>query len=237
MFIGRTYVEAETLVFWPPDAKSWLIGKDLVAGKDWGQEKGMTEDEMVGWHHQLEGHWVWVNSGSWWWTGRLACCDSWGHKKSDMTEWLNWTELVMQKVLSLIGGGWWFTLMTPWTVGCWLLCPWDSPGKNTEMSCHFLLQGISPAQGSNPGLLHCRQILYPLSCLSRSCLFIFIFNSIILGYISEKIWQWFMSEGVLPIFSSRNFIVSSFTFRSLIHFELIFVYGVKGRSNFIFFNM
>ena len=57
VFIGRTDVEAETPILWPPDAKSWLIGKDPEAGKDWGQEeKGMTEDEMVGWHHQLNGH-------------------------------------------------------------------------------------------------------------------------------------------------------------------------------------
>ena len=56
-WIGKTDVEAETLVFWPPDAKSWLLGKDPDAGKDWRQEdKGMTEDEMVGWHHQLNGH-------------------------------------------------------------------------------------------------------------------------------------------------------------------------------------
>ena len=57
VFIGRTDVEAETPILWPPDAKSWLTGKDPDAGKDWGQEeKGMTEDEMAGWHHQLNGH-------------------------------------------------------------------------------------------------------------------------------------------------------------------------------------
>ena len=56
VFIGRTDVEAETPILWPPDVKSWLIGKDPEAGKDWGQEKGMTEDEMDGWHHQLNGH-------------------------------------------------------------------------------------------------------------------------------------------------------------------------------------
>ena len=70
VFIGRTDVEAETPILWTPDAKNWLIGKDPDAGKDWGQEeKGTTEDEMVGGHHWLDG-WVWVNSGSWWWTGR-----------------------------------------------------------------------------------------------------------------------------------------------------------------------
>ena len=94
VFIGRTDVEAEIPNTWPPEVKSWLIGKDHDAGKDWGQEeKGMTEDEMVGWHH-------WLNGRGFGWTlevgdgqGGLACCSSWGCKESDMTEWLNWTEL------------------------------------------------------------------------------------------------------------------------------------------------
>ena len=92
MFIGRTDVEAETPILWPPDVRSWLIGKDPDAGKDWGQEvKGTTEDEMVGWHHWFNGHgFGWapgVGDGQ----GGLACCGSWGHKESDTTEWLNWT--------------------------------------------------------------------------------------------------------------------------------------------------
>ena len=93
VFIGRTDVEAETPILWPPDVKSWLIGKDPVAGKDWGQEEdGTTEDEIVGWHHRLNGY-------GFGWTGGigdgqegLACCGSWGHKESDTTERLNWTE-------------------------------------------------------------------------------------------------------------------------------------------------
>ena len=56
VFIGSTDVEAETPILWPPDTKSWLIWKDPDAGKDWSQEKGMTEDDMVGWHHRLNGH-------------------------------------------------------------------------------------------------------------------------------------------------------------------------------------
>ena len=94
VFIGRTDAEAETPILWPPNTKSWLIGKDPDAGKDWGQEKkGMTEDEMVGWHHWLDGH----GSG---WTpgvgdgqGGLARCGSWLVSESDMTERLNWTDL------------------------------------------------------------------------------------------------------------------------------------------------
>ena len=90
VFIGRTDVEAETPILWPLDAKSWLIGKDPETGKDWGQEeKGMTEDDMVSWHHQLDGHefgWtLGIGDGQ----GGLACCSSWGHKESDATE-LNW---------------------------------------------------------------------------------------------------------------------------------------------------
>ena len=93
-FIGRTDVEAETPVLWPPDGKSWLIGKDSDAGRDWGQEeKGTTEDEMAGWHHRLDGHeFEWtlgVGDGQ----AGLVCCNSWGHKESDTTERLNWTEL------------------------------------------------------------------------------------------------------------------------------------------------
>ena len=94
VFIGRTDAKAETPVLWPPDVKSWLIGEDSDAGRDWGQEeKRTTEDEMAGRHHQLDGH----ESG---WTpgvgdgqGGLACCDSWGHKESNTTERLKWTEL------------------------------------------------------------------------------------------------------------------------------------------------
>ena len=93
-FIGRTYIEAETPILWPPDAKSWLIGKNPDAGKYWGQEEGMTEDEMVGWHHWLDGHeseWTpGVGDGQ----GGLACCDSWGRKESDTTEQLIWSDLI-----------------------------------------------------------------------------------------------------------------------------------------------
>ena len=89
--IGGTEVEAAIL--WPPDMKNWLIGKDSDAERDWGQEeKGMTEDEMAGWPHRLNGHefgWtLGVGDGQ----GGLVCCGSWGHKEWYMTEWLSWTD-------------------------------------------------------------------------------------------------------------------------------------------------
>ena len=94
VFIGRTAAKAETPILWPPHAKSWLIWKDPDAGKDWGQkEKGMTEDEMVGWHHRLNGHRFGWTLGVVDGHGGLACCSSWGRKELDVTEWLNWTEL------------------------------------------------------------------------------------------------------------------------------------------------
>ena len=95
VFIRRTGVEDETPVIWPPDTKSWLIWKEPDAGKDLGQEeKGMTEDEMVGWHHRLNG-WVWVDSGSWWWTGKPSRLWFMGLQRvgHDWATELNWTEL------------------------------------------------------------------------------------------------------------------------------------------------
>ena len=93
-FIGRTDVEAETPILWPPDAKSWLIWKDPNTGRDWGQEEERTtEDETAGWHHRLDGHGFGWNPGVGDGQGGLACCGSWGRKESDMTEQLNWTNL------------------------------------------------------------------------------------------------------------------------------------------------
>ena len=93
VFIGRTDAKAETLILWPPDAKSWLIGKDSDAERDWGQkEKGMTKDEMAAWHRRLDGHGFGWTPGYGDGQGGLACCGSWGRKESDTIEQLNWTE-------------------------------------------------------------------------------------------------------------------------------------------------
>ena len=94
-FIGRTDAEAETTIIWPPDVENWLIGKYPDAGKDWRQEeKGTTEDEMVGWHHQLHGpefeQVLRVGDRQ----GSLACCSPWGCKELHTTEGLNWTEVI-----------------------------------------------------------------------------------------------------------------------------------------------
>ena len=93
MFIGRTDVESQTPILWPPDVKNWLTRKDPDDGKNWKREKGTTEDEMVGWHHWLNGQEfeqaLGVGDGQ----GSLVCCSPWGRKELEMVEWLNWTEV------------------------------------------------------------------------------------------------------------------------------------------------
>ena len=107
IFIRRT--DAETPILWLPDAKKWLIWKDPDAGKDWGQEKkGMTEDEMVGWHHWLNGHGFERAPGDGEGQGGLACCSSWGHKELDTTERLNWLRRVVKHLWHI------HTMKIPW---------------------------------------------------------------------------------------------------------------------------
>ena len=101
--IGRTDAETEAPILWPPDVKNWVIGKDLHSGKVWRKEEnGTTEDEMVGWHHQLDGH-VFEHAllvGDV--QGILACCSPWGHKWSDTPEQLNWTDCHTQHSRAMI---------------------------------------------------------------------------------------------------------------------------------------
>ena len=117
IFLGRTYAEGETPVLWPPDTKNWLIGRDPDAGKDWRrEEKGMTKDEMVGWHHWLKGHEfeqdLGVGGGQ---GGSLACCSPWGYKDLDTTEWLNWIELRVKAEFLKV-------FLSVWCQG---LCSWN----------------------------------------------------------------------------------------------------------------
>ena len=94
IFTGRTDAEAETAILWPHDAKNWLIWKDPDVGKDWRwEEKGMAEDEMVGWHHWLD---FWAGSRSWWWTGKPSMLQSMGLQSQ--TQLSNWTELNWSRV-------------------------------------------------------------------------------------------------------------------------------------------
>ena len=97
IFIGRTDAEAETPILWLPDANNWFIIKDPDVGKDWRrEEKGPTEDEMVGWHRWLDER-VWVSSRSWWWTGKPGVLQSMGSQsvRHDWATELNWTELIL----------------------------------------------------------------------------------------------------------------------------------------------
>ena len=140
-FFGRNDAKAETPVLWPPHVKSWLIGKDSAAGRDWGQEKkGTTEDAMAGWHHWLDGHeseWtLGVGDGQ----GALACCNSWGRKESDLTERLNWTEL-RHCTQSLICG-----ILCNW----FILCLFFGKADLTEVTYHIdtiEIRRLSPPWG------------------------------------------------------------------------------------------
>ena len=108
ILIGRTDAEAETPILWSPDVKNWLIGKDPDAGKNWRQEeKSMTEDEMVGCHHQLNGHEFEETPGVGDGQGGLVCCSPWGCKELDTTERLNWTEHSLWDLSSPIRGRTW----------------------------------------------------------------------------------------------------------------------------------
>ena len=108
-----------TEVTWPLDAKNWLTGKDPDAGKDWRcEEKGMTEDEMVGWHHQLDGHEFEQAPGVGDGQGCLVCYSPWGHKELDTTEWLNWSDFIL-------------SFLRRW---CLYLDNW---GGNSELMWHY----------------------------------------------------------------------------------------------------
>ena len=146
-WILRTDAEAENPILWPHDGKNWLIGKDPAAGKDWRQEKkGMTKDEMVGGHHQLDGHEFEQTLGFGDGQGGLACCSPWDHKESDTTVWLNWTDHILY----------------PWWLRQWRIClqcrrsgfdPWHRkiPWKREWLSTPAFLHEEFHGQGRLAG--------------------------------------------------------------------------------------
>ena len=142
IFIGRTDAKAEAPILCPPDAKGWLIRKDLDAGKDWWQEKkGTAEDEMVGWHHRLNGQEFEEAPGVGDGQGSLACCSPWGHKESDTAEQLNWTEkwtlgispnpLQCSCLENLRDGGAW------WAAVCGVVQSWTQLKRLSSSRCIF----------------------------------------------------------------------------------------------------
>ena len=180
VFIGRTDVEANTPVFWPPDAKNSLIWKDPYVGKDWGQEeKGTTEDEMVGWHHQLNGHESGWTPG-WWWTLRSRVLQFVGSQRvgHNWATELNWTYVTYTEMTI------YFAVRhckcnrpTCAILGLWLnntlniSCKSGLPCKNNIISdfcnaripewvAYLFSRGSSQPRKQAGGLLHCRWILY-----------------------------------------------------------------------------
>ena len=157
IFIGRTDAEAEILILWPPDAKNWLIRKDLDTGKDWRrEEKGTTEDQMVGWHHWLDGHEFEQAPGVGDGQGSLVGCSSWVRRvrRDWATELPDWDQLwikryYIQVCIYVLNHIWLF--LTPYTVShqASLKIPWNFPGKKTGVGRHFLLKGSSCPRDPN----------------------------------------------------------------------------------------
>ena len=149
VFFGRNDTKGETPTLWPPHVKSWLIGKDSDAGRDWGQEeKGMTEDEMAGRRHWPDGcEFEWtpgVGDGQ----GGLACCDSWGHKESDTTEQLNWMLLKWFTFLCHVRDWWkysWPNMDLNWVV--LLLCGYFSINTYCFVTVYSCLNSWIQSQG------------------------------------------------------------------------------------------
>ena len=148
IFIGRTDVEAEAPILWPPDAKNWHIGKGPGAGKDWRQKKGMTEDDMVGWHHWLNGHEFEQ--------AQLAqCCSRGGHKESDTTEQLNNKRQKKIKTILLL---YFLVFLIYW----WL----RRKKRNTFFFFSLKLTEGKLAPGQKSKCLHF--IFFPLSCMNEA---------------------------------------------------------------------
>ena len=114
--IGRTDAEVEALILWPHDGKNWLIGKDPDAEKYWRQEKEMTENDMIGWYHQLNWYEPEQAAGDDEGQGSLMCCSPWDCKESDMTEWLNWTDWLKEHYMYSKKGEWIHLRLVTWLI-------------------------------------------------------------------------------------------------------------------------
>ena len=183
IFIGRTEAEAEAPILWPPDAKNWLIWKDPDAGKDWRQEKGMTEDEMFGWRHWLDGHEFEQALGVGDRQGSLACSSPWGHKESDTTEWLNWTESNLKTALPWKGemgseghGRGWRTIVVVQSLSCIPLfeIPWTAALQaSLSLTISLRLPKLMSIELVTPSshLILCRPLLLLPSILPSSRVF------------------------------------------------------------------
>ena len=154
VFIGRTDAEAETPILWPCDVQNWLIWKHPDAGKDWRwEEKGTTEDEMVGWQHGLNGHEFQQTLGVGDGQRSLACYSPWGHKELDMIDWLNWT---VNKILVFR-----HTIIPQQNL--WLLLLFDHSVMSNSLQLHGLQQARPPCPSLSPRVC-------PSSCsLHRWC--------------------------------------------------------------------
>jgi len=181
VFFGRNDAKAETPVLWTPHVKSWLTGKDSDAGRDWGQEeKGTTEDEMAGWHHWLDGReFEWtlgVGDGQ----GGLACCDSWGRKESDMTEQLNWTELIadLQYFANLCCTAKWlsYTHTNPF-FKCYFPL-WFIPGDGIQFLVLYAAAAAAPAKS----LQLCPTLCDPIDGSPR--------GSVVPGILQARTLEW-----------------------------------------------
>ena len=162
IFIGRTDVEAESPILWPPDAKNWLIGKDPDAGKVWRQaEKGTTGWD--GWMASLtQWRWVWVNSGSWWWTGKPGMLQSMGSQSR--TRLSNWTELSWTELMWVcMGGSVWMCVWVDvvWGYGSVSIWAWMSVCVCDFMcDCNYMWESVCDCVAECEGMSKCRSVCF-----------------------------------------------------------------------------
>ena len=188
-FIGRTDAEAEAPNLWPPDVKSQLIGKDPDAGKDWRQEeKGVTEDEMVGWHHWFNGHGFELKLGDSGGQGSLVCYSLWSCKESDTTEWLENNNNV------ILGVALGFQERKPEAPKQWV--PWAGAEKAAplESDCHSLTLWTALRQSAS------RIQTFAVQLLSGH----FLGTKTLSGKLIQNLWIFDQVNPVLPVFLSST---------------------------------